>query len=225
MSDTITTLKKKGDSSVNIYPNIKRDNIPNGGVSTSKIEDLAVTTAKINDLAVTTAKIQNQAVETSKIKDSAVTSDKMADSSVTSNKIANNSVTASKIPDNTIPLTKFTGKKFLQHYRLDLGDLDLSSYGVSGGSVTFQYKSNTSNQISLNDLFEDLLSSNFNYILSGYFISNNIYYNIIEFSIKFQNNDYYVSLFGVSSSGLKRVDILASDIYGVVTDYSYEYNI
>lgn len=33
MSDTITTLKKKGDSSINIYPNIKRDNIPNGGVS------------------------------------------------------------------------------------------------------------------------------------------------------------------------------------------------
>lgn len=225
MSDTITTLKKKGDSSINIYPNIKRDNIPNGGISTSKIEDLAITTAKINDLAITTVKIQNQAVETAKIKDSAVTSDKMADSSVTSNKIANNSVTASKIPDNTIPLTKFTGKKFLQHYRLDLGDLDLSSYGVSGGSVTFQYKSSSSNQISLNDLFEDLLAPNFNYILSGYFISNNIYYNIIEFSVKFQNNDYYVSLFGVSSSGLKRVDILTSDIYGVVTDYSYEYNI
>lgn len=225
MSDTITTLKKKGDSSVNIYPNIKRDNIPNGGVSTSKIEDLAITTAKINDLAITTAKIQNQAVETAKIKDSAVTSDKIADSSVTSNKIANNSVTSSKIPDNSIPNSKLTAKKYLQHYRLDLGDLDLSSYGVSGGSVTFQYKSASINQIALIDLFEDLLASNFNYIVGGYFISNNIYYNIIEFSTKFENNDYYVSLFGVSSSGLKRVNILASDIYGVVTDYSYESNI
>ena len=225
MSDIITTLKKKGDSSFNIYPNIKRDNIPNGGVSTSKIEDLAVTTAKINDLAITTAKIQNQAVETSKIKDSAVTSDKIADSSVTSNKIANYSVTESKIPNNIIPITKFLGKKVLQHYNLDLGDLDLSAYGVSGGSVTFFYKSFDITQISLVDLFEDLLGSNFNYIVGGYFISNNIYYNIIEFSIKFQNNDYYVSLFGVSSSGLKRVDILASEIYGVNTDYSYTYNI
>lgn len=225
MSDTITTLKKKGDSSINIYPNIKRDNIPNGGVSSSKIEDLAITTAKINDLAITTAKIQNQAVETSKIKDSAVTTDKIADSSVTSNKIANYSVTESKIPNNIIPIGKFISNKWLQHYRLDLGDLDLSSYGVSGGSVTFFYKSLNTTQIALNDLFEDLLATNFNYIVGGYFISNNIYYNIIEFSTKFQNNDYYVSLFGVSSSGLKRVDILASDIYGVVTDYSYTQNI
>ena len=225
MSDTITTLKKKGDSSINIYPNIKRDNIPNGGVSTSKIEDLAITTAKINDLAITTAKIQNQAVETSKIKDSAVTSDKIADASVTSNKIANNSVTASKIPDNSITQSKLTARKFLQHYRLDLGDLDLSSYGVSGGSVTFQYKSFNTTQISLNDLFEDLLAPNFNYIVGGYFISSGVYYNIIEFSTKFENNDYYISLFGVSSSGTKRVNILCSDVYGVNTDYSYEYNI
>lgn len=37
MSDLITTLKKKDDISVNVYPNIKGDNIPNSSITNPKL--------------------------------------------------------------------------------------------------------------------------------------------------------------------------------------------
>lgn len=47
MSDLITTLKKKDDISVNVYPNIKGDNIPDNSISASKIINGNVTLAKL----------------------------------------------------------------------------------------------------------------------------------------------------------------------------------
>lgn len=49
MSELIKTLHKKGDASVEIYPNIKRDNIPAAAINTSKLDDKAVTTDKLSD--------------------------------------------------------------------------------------------------------------------------------------------------------------------------------
>jgi hypothetical protein len=47
--------------------------VPDGGVTTPKLANLAVTTAKIADAAVTTAKINDAAATTAKIADAAVT--------------------------------------------------------------------------------------------------------------------------------------------------------
>ncbi len=69
MSEILQTLRKKNDTSVEVYPNIKSDNIPSG----------AVTEAKINDGAVTENKIGSGAVTSSKIGDGAVTLDKVED--------------------------------------------------------------------------------------------------------------------------------------------------
>lgn len=59
MSEILQTLRKKNDTSVEVYPNIKRDNIPSDAITTAKILDGAVTTAKINDGSVTTAKLDD----------------------------------------------------------------------------------------------------------------------------------------------------------------------
>lgn len=77
MSEVITTLHKKGDNTVDVYPNIKSENIPNDAVSEDKILDGAVTTDKIADDSVTEDKILDGSVTTDKIADSSVTLDKL----------------------------------------------------------------------------------------------------------------------------------------------------
>ena len=67
MSKVYETLKKKNDTSVEVYPNIERTNIPDGAINTAKLENNAVTTAKINNDAVTTAKINDGAITNDKI--------------------------------------------------------------------------------------------------------------------------------------------------------------
>lgn len=47
MSEIITTLHKKDDSTVDVYPNIKADNIPSGAITENKIADGAVTEDKL----------------------------------------------------------------------------------------------------------------------------------------------------------------------------------
>lgn len=49
MSKVYETLKKKNDTSVEVYPNIERTNIPDGAINTAKIEDRAVTYNKLSD--------------------------------------------------------------------------------------------------------------------------------------------------------------------------------
>lgn len=67
MSKVYETLKKKNDTSVEVYPNIERTNIPDGAINTAKIEDNSITTNKIVDDAVTTAKINDGAVTEAKM--------------------------------------------------------------------------------------------------------------------------------------------------------------
>ena len=49
MSKVYETLKKKNDTSVEVYPNIERTNIPDGAINTAKLEDKAVNYNKLND--------------------------------------------------------------------------------------------------------------------------------------------------------------------------------
>ena len=77
MSKVYETLKKKNDTSVEVYPNIERQNIPDGAINTAKLEDNSITTNKIRNDAVTTSKINNGAVTTAKIADGAITNAKI----------------------------------------------------------------------------------------------------------------------------------------------------
>ena len=49
MSKVYETLKKKNDTSVEVYPNIERPNIPDGAINTAKLEDRAITFNKLSD--------------------------------------------------------------------------------------------------------------------------------------------------------------------------------
>ena len=96
MSKVYQTLRKKNDTSVEIYPNIEPDeNIPNNSVDGSKLKSNSITSGKLANSSVTNAKIN----------DGAVTSDKLANNSVTNAKINDGAVTSSKIADGTIQLS------------------------------------------------------------------------------------------------------------------------
>lgn len=116
MADIITTLHKKGENTVNVYPNIKSENIPsasitqdkiaNGSVGSNQLENSSVSTAKIASSAVSSAKILNGAVTTYKIADGAVTTDKLANGAVDNSKLASNAVSASNIVDGSVNTNK-----------------------------------------------------------------------------------------------------------------------
>lgn len=150
MSELIKTLHKKGDANIEIYPNIKAENIPagaitfdkianyavidtkialqgvangnirDGAISTIKIENTAVTTDKISDSAVTTNKIVDDAVTTSKINDLAVTTDKINNYAITTDKINNGAVTLQKLADDIVN----TLLRLQYCYNLYIGDSD-----------------------------------------------------------------------------------------------------
>ena len=57
MSEILQTLRKKNDTLVEVYPNIKSDNIPANAITTAKINDGAVTSSKIGDGSILINKI------------------------------------------------------------------------------------------------------------------------------------------------------------------------
>ncbi len=89
MSELIKTLHKKGDANIEIYPNIKRDNIPTHAINNDKLDANAVGTNNINDLAVTTPKLMAECVTTAKISNNAITTAKISNNAITTDKLGN----------------------------------------------------------------------------------------------------------------------------------------
>lgn len=77
------------------------------------IPDGSVTTVKLDDGAVTTDKLDSQAVTTAKIAESNVTTNRLADNCITSDKILNGAVTNSKI--DSVAAGKITGTLSTAH--------------------------------------------------------------------------------------------------------------
>ena len=194
MAQVITTLKKKGDISVDIYPNIKAENVPNNAIDENKIADNSITTNKIVDASITTNKILDSAVTTNKILDSAVTGSKITDASITNIKIVDNSITKNKL--NVIK------KKY--NVVFDLADTDLSSYDVDGGAAYFEMALNE--YVDATD-FIDSMDEDYNYSKGGYFIYNGNNYVIIEANKTFNGGIECISLFGITPTLKKRVYI------------------
>lgn len=153
MSEIITTLHKKGDSTVNVYPNIKASNIPNNAITSSKINDGAVTNPKIADGAVgeskiidgsvTSPKIYTGAVTTDKLANGAVTSDKLATGSVDNIKLASNSVGSSNIIDGSVNGNKLNNLLLLAIFRYTHNILlRVDDANVGYINVNFQFVNN-----------------------------------------------------------------------------------
>lgn len=122
MAKIYETLRKKNDSTIEVYPNIESQNIPNGAVTETKLGTNAVTTGKLANNSVNSNKLADGSVSTTKLVDYSVTNNKIADNSIsnakmqidsvntsnivngaiTTNKIQNNAVTTGKIVSNSI---------------------------------------------------------------------------------------------------------------------------
>lgn len=106
MSKIHTTLHKKGDSSVEIYPNIETENIPSGAITQDKMANGSIGTNQILANAITSAKIASNAITSGKLATSSITTDKINDGAVTASKLANLSINENKIQDNSISNAK-----------------------------------------------------------------------------------------------------------------------
>lgn len=202
MTQVITTLKKKGDASVDVYPNILKENIPANAIDESKIEDRAITTSKIEDDSITTDKIQ----------DAAITNDKIV--SLDGSKINDVSITNIKIVDNSITKNKLNVIKKKYNVVFDLGDVDLSSYDVDGGAAYFEMALNE--YVDATD-FIDSMDEEYNYSKGGYFIYNGNNYVIIEAVKTFNGGIECISLFGITPTSVKRVYIPSSVFQTIAT--------
>lgn len=106
MSDLIKTLHKKGDNTVNVYPNIKSENIPDDAITTAKITNNAITTSKITNNAITYSKLASNSVISVKIESGAVTNSKLGAGSVTADKISSEAITTAKLFDRAVTTSK-----------------------------------------------------------------------------------------------------------------------
>lgn len=195
MSQVVTTLTKKGDSSVEIYPNIKADNIPSASIDASKLASNSVTTAKIADEAITEYKIAEDAIH--------------------GFHILNGAVGTSKIENEAVTHEKLDGKRYINQYEYDLSDADFSAYDVDGGllNIEFNYNSNIQTSTFWDDIDEDL-----NIIKGGYFYKSSTYYVIVK---AYKYNDTSINLLGVSSTGIKLVTLPISLLITTSTNFTY----
>lgn len=164
MSDIITTLHPKGTPTDNLYPNIKSDNIPNGAVTSVKIQDSAVTTNKINNGAVTSAKIDSKAVTESKIDDNAVTTDKINNGAITNSKLDVDSVSRTKIVDGSIDSNKLEDN-CVTKYKMGFNQFQISmrvQFYDSGYDDTIDFELNYLITISSEDDISDYLPNDIN---------------------------------------------------------------
>lgn len=84
--------------------------VPDNGVTTIKIQDLAVTGAKIDNLTITGGKLADSTVAGSKLSNQAVTAGKIANNTITATQIADGTITATQIADSGITSVKLNSK-------------------------------------------------------------------------------------------------------------------
>ena len=140
MSEIFKTLQDKANPSIEVYPNIKGDNIPTGAITTPKIADGAITTSKLSDNSITTDKLNNNAVTTQKINDGAITSAKIQDLSITTSKMQDAIITPDKIINEAITTAK------VQDGAITMNKL---SFGVYPTNVTMVLKDSSNNDYTL----------------------------------------------------------------------------
>lgn len=105
LEDVEERITEAVDDYLNEHPELIAS-IPDGSITTLKLDDSAVTDTKIANGAVTTAKLDDEAVAGGKIADGAVNTAKLSDNSVTTPKLADNAVTTPKIANTAVTAAK-----------------------------------------------------------------------------------------------------------------------
>ena len=105
LEDVEERITEAVDDYLNEHPELIAS-IPDGSITTLKLDDSAVTTTKIANEAITTAKLADGSVAGGKIADGAVNTAKLSDNSVTTPKLADNAVTTPKIANTAVTAAK-----------------------------------------------------------------------------------------------------------------------
>jgi hypothetical protein len=142
------TLRKKNDPTIEVYPNIESQNIPNGAVTETKIGTNAVTTGKLANSSVNSNKLADGSVSTTKLVDSSVTNTKIADNSISNAKMQSGSVNTSNIINNAVTTDKIASgsindgklsdtlwnwyKRIANTYLIYVGDSDETMFTLFG---------------------------------------------------------------------------------------------
>lgn len=167
MSEKYTTLHPKGDTTVDLYPNIKAANIPDGSIGATKIYPNAIGNGQLAPNAVGYNNIQGGAVHTIQILDGAVTSDKLGSGAVTTAKLDTNSVSSDKIIDGAISTAKLndgavTGNKLGFHfykYRIVLRYTDSNSHVIAPTFTLLTINGNIDENMTMNNFIDALIAS------------------------------------------------------------------
>ena len=241
MSDIITTLHKKDDNTINVYPNIKADNIPsasitqdklaNGAVGTNQILANAVTSAKITNNAVTASKIASNAVTNTKIEDGAVTTDKLANGAVDNTKLASNAVSTSNITDSAVTYAKLGSDVTILFDKINRTyGIFVGLYGYFGGA----YFGNTTLSSAWNNYTDAEIQNAFDFdkSISDFtstdldilaLIIDGIKLDITPYSISpdtAQYNDYVITLYKSSNTSYQ-INVSENNI----TQYNLQFDI
>ena len=160
MSEKYTTLHPKGDTSIDLYPNIKAANIPDNSIGANKIYPNAIGNPQLAPNAVGYNNIQGGAVYTIHIHDGAVTSDKIGSGAVTDGKLDSNSVNTSNIKDSAITGAKIlntavTRNKLFDHIYHGVYNV-ASSVGITFQVEVFARYDINAEDLSVDDFFDYL---------------------------------------------------------------------
>ena len=217
MSDIITTLHPENDDNINLYPNIKRNNIPNKAIDRSRLDD------SINSLLDSINELHPSGVDTS-AHILAFTSNKgIYIGSDTGNwyywngsqYVSGGAYQATQIPDNSIDLYKM---KYLfngSNITLNIGDFENGSVDSDGINIDRSYRIRTKKYISI--------TPNKEYTL---ILDNQYDPDLFTISVSFYSiNDY--TTFRISSSGV--LNFTSNNIYNhkikftTPNNYLYKY--
>ena len=218
MSEVITTLNKKGDRTVEIYPNIKASNIPNNAITASKVNAKAITEPKLADEAVTEraiypasvtgAKIAYKTITTDNIADNAVTIDKLADGTIANNKIAIGGI----FKDNLASDGSGAVLKYLHSVMVESSG-DFSSYNITSFKFNYLVKRYNDNT---NYMLDDVLSDGFGpYVVYRYgyvYTTSNVYKQIIDISLDNDGTELKFTLFDFTN-GITTINISVIDYF------------
>lgn len=219
MSKVYETLKKKNDTSVEVYPNIERTNIPDGAINTAKLEDASVTTDKILDFNVTETKLANQSVTTYKLANESVVTTKIKDSAVTSSKIGIGQILGYHLHNNSVTLEKLN----FHLYAYIGGTLEFTDNGNSiviyAPLILSTYAEDTNDLRTDIDKFMNLWKNMYNdgYVYTRGLINGTVYDvqlvandpdNVSEISVSINGNSYTISSSNYDFVDCQRINII-----------------
>lgn len=184
------------DSGDIIYPEIRRECIPNNAVYTDQLDDNAVTNSKLSDASVSTAKITANAITVEKIANNAITEEKIANNVVTLNKIGFHLYS---LVGSTLEFTDQFSNSCIIYIPPIITTSTETADAISGSFNTYK------------QIWENFFSDGYVYTRGS------VGGNLTDVQMYLNGNQFYVNMGGnvsaITSSNFNLVDLLKTTIF------------